>query len=136
MYQALQGNIGLGKAIEYFTSQCLTVSLPLNDTQGYDLVVDFDGVLSRVQVKTSRNKQSSGSFEVLLKRSGGASGKHRIKLFDKTSCDHLFVYTSDGRMYLIPTTAVDSTSSIKVGSKYAEYEVQPRTFGEFAEAAV
>ena len=38
MYQALQGNVGLGKAIEYFTSHSIPVCIPLNDTQKYDLV--------------------------------------------------------------------------------------------------
>jgi DNA gyrase/topoisomerase IV subunit A len=136
VYQALQGNVGLGKAIEYFTSHGLTVSLPLNDTQKYDLVVELDGSLSRVQVKTSRNRKSSGAYEVVLKRSGGASGKHVITPFDNNSCDHLFVYTSDGRMYLIPASKVRSTSSITVGIKYGEYEVRSFDFSEFASKVV
>ena len=32
------GIVGLGKAIEYFTSYNITVALPLNDTQPYDLI--------------------------------------------------------------------------------------------------
>lgn len=31
-FQSLQGNMGLGKAIDFFTSYGLTVSIPLNDT--------------------------------------------------------------------------------------------------------
>lgn len=38
MYQSIQGNLGFGKAIEYFTSYGITVALPLNDTQKYDLI--------------------------------------------------------------------------------------------------
>lgn len=33
-----QGTIGLGKAIAYFTSRGFVVSIPLNDSQDYDLV--------------------------------------------------------------------------------------------------
>jgi hypothetical protein len=54
LYLSLQGNIGLGRAIEYFTSKCIAISLPLNDTQSYDLIADFNGGLQRIQVKEKR----------------------------------------------------------------------------------
>ena len=38
-----QGNVGLGKCISYLTSKAYTVSLPLNDSQSYDLIYD-DGI--------------------------------------------------------------------------------------------
>ena len=37
------GNAGLAMAIAYFGSNGYTVSVPLNDTQDYDLVVDMGG---------------------------------------------------------------------------------------------
>lgn len=132
MYLSLQGNVGLGKAIEYFTSHGLPVSIPLNDTQKYDIVVDFGGKLARVQVKTSRNKQKSGSYEVLLKHCGVSGGRNITTPFDKRGSDYLFIYTGAGKTYLIPTESVDGTSAICVGSKYSEYEVQSRTLDAFS----
>lgn len=41
------GNTGLSMAIAYFGSNGYTVSIPLNDTQDYDLVVDIDGKLKK-----------------------------------------------------------------------------------------
>ena len=38
------GRIGLSMAINYFTCQGYTVSLPMNDTQWYDLVIEKDGI--------------------------------------------------------------------------------------------
>ena len=35
-----KGRIGLSMAINYFTIQGYTISLPLNDTQWYDMVVE------------------------------------------------------------------------------------------------
>ena len=52
MYQSLQGNLGLGKAINFFISEGYIVSIPLNDTQPYDIIVDKDGKLYKVSVKT------------------------------------------------------------------------------------
>ena len=34
------GRIGLSMAINYFTCQGYTVSLPLNDTQWYDMIIE------------------------------------------------------------------------------------------------
>lgn len=48
-----QGEIGFSDAIGWFGRRGLTVSVPLGDAQAYDLIVDLDGKLARVQVKTS-----------------------------------------------------------------------------------
>lgn len=129
-YQSIQGNMGLGKAIEYFTSQGITVALPLNDTQKYDLIADFNGGLQRVSVKTSRFSRTGTSYEVALKNSGGASGKSVIRNFDNTSCDYVFIYTADEKTYLIPSEEIDAKSGITVGNKYTEYIVKAKTLKE------
>lgn len=131
MYQSIQGNFGLGKAIEYFTSHSIPVCIPLNDTQKYDLVVDIDGKLARVSVKTSRFKESKTSYRVELKNSGGSSGKGTIRQFDNTSCDYVFVLTGDNKTYLIPACEIISKNVISVGNKYTEYEVMCKNFDEF-----
>ena len=41
-------------AINYFTCQGYTVSLPLNDTQWYDLVIEKEGILQTVQCKATQ----------------------------------------------------------------------------------
>lgn len=135
MYLSLQGNIGLGKAIEYFTSKCIPISLPLNDTQPYDLIADFNGGLQRIQVKTTRYTETQGkSYAVQLRNCGGnRTGKARAVPFDNTSCDYLFVYTAANKMYLIPSKNIDATNSITVGIKYTEYEVNSDTLEEFLE---
>jgi hypothetical protein len=131
MYQSMQGNVGLGKAIEYFTSHLFTVCLPLNDTQKYDLVVDMDGKLSRVSVKTSRYKKHGNAYYVLLQNCGGASGKGKRRLFDNTSCDYVFVLTGNNKIYLIPSNKILSKSAISIGEKYSEFEVHCKTIDEF-----
>lgn len=40
MKSDLKGNIGLGKAISYFTEQGYIVSLPLTNHQCYDLIIE------------------------------------------------------------------------------------------------
>lgn len=66
-----QGDVGLGLAIGWFTSQGHTVCVPLTDSQDYDLVVDIDGKLQKVQVKTTTYKAPSGAYSVGLSVKGG-----------------------------------------------------------------
>lgn len=132
MYQSMQGNLGLGKAIAYFTSHQIPVAIPLNDTQKYDLIADFDGKLQRISVKTSKYTETNGaSYQVQLKNSGGAGGKGVIRNFDNTSCDYVFIYTVDEKIYLIPSKEITSKSSITVGIKYQEYTVAINSFESF-----
>lgn len=134
VYQSIQGNMGLGKAIEYFTSHGIPIALPLNDTQKYDLIADFNGQLQRVSVKTSRHSNTQGkSYDVALKNCGGSSGKGTIRRFDNTSCDYLFIYTADENLYLIPAKDISASNAIVVGLKYTEYKVSIKTLKEYAQ---
>lgn len=110
-YKSLQGNIGLGRAIAYFTSIGAPVLLPINDTQKYDIAIDSGDYLERVQVKTCSNRKPSGSFEVLLKNCGGSSGVSKNRYFDSESCDLLFILLSDETMLLVPTHEIDAKST-------------------------
>lgn len=134
VYQSIQGNLGLAKAINYFVSHSIPVSIPLNDTQKYDLVADFNGKLQRISVKTSRNTTTGGkTYQVQLRNTGGSSGKSVTRLFDNETVDYLFIYTADDKMYLIPTADLEIVNSITVGLKYTEYLIQEKPFSIFAQ---
>jgi len=134
MYQALQGNLGLAKAIEYFTSMGVTVSIPLNDTQPYDLVADIDGTLSKISVKTSRSTQNNISYNVQLRNTGGGrkNGVRQVP-FNNTTCDYVFIYTLDENTYLIPAKDIKATSGIVVApnNEWSKYLVYIKKFIDF-----
>lgn len=118
-----QGNIGLGQAIAWFIQNQYTVSIPINDSQDYDLVVEKDNKLLSVQVKTSGYKGKSGNYEVGLKSTGGNSGKV-LKTFDKYQIDLLFILCGDGTKYLIPREDITNTSGVTlVEYKYGKYKI-------------
>ena len=122
-YKSHQGNLGLGAAIAYYTSKCITVALPLNDTQGYDLIIDDNG-LKRVQVKTTKYKQAGGEYyTVQLGNTGGSSGKSKIRKFDNNKSDLLFIITIEGDIYEIPTNVITSGRMITLNSKYEIFKV-------------
>jgi len=118
-----QGNIGVSNAITYFTSMCYTVSIPLNDSQDYDLVVDIENILHKVQVKTSNYRGSSGNYEASLKSSGGSSRSIYGRV-GEGNCSLLFILCGNGDKYLLPREIFkDIRSNITLGDKYFEYLV-------------
>lgn len=133
MYQSLQGNLGLGKAIEYFTSKSIPIAIPLNDTQKYDLVADFNGKLQKISVKTSRYTENGISYSVQLRNTGGSSGNNKVRPFDNQSCDYIFIYTAKEELYLIPSNIITAINSINVGPKYEQYKIKINKFEDFLE---
>lgn len=117
-----QGNVGIGAAILYFTKLGNTVCLPLNDSQDYDLVVDINNELFKVQVKTTR-RIVDNKYVVCLKSSGGTKGEiyHTVS---KGNADLLFVLCANEEMYLIPRSIfVNFKTSITFGNKMSSYKL-------------
>ena len=120
-----QGNTGVGFAIAYFTKIGCTVSIPLTDTQDYDLIVDDGTDLLRVQVKTTNSKSKYGFFCLNLRVTGGnRSGIGKSKTFDQCNCDAVFALTSEGSLYYIPKVAISAKTQIKLGKNYEKYKVK------------
>ena len=61
-----KGNTGLGIAIAYYSMNGYTVSIPLNDTQDYDLIVDKNNILKKVQVKATSCKTRYNKYQLSL----------------------------------------------------------------------
>lgn len=97
-----QGNIGMGEAIAYFLRQGTTVSIPINDSQDYDLVADIDGFLCKIQVKTTKYKSPYGIYQVGMRNTGGTSGTVNSRVSDSDNIDYVFCLTEIGDKYLIP----------------------------------
>ena len=116
------GNASLGTAIGYFTNIGCTVSIPLNDTQDYDLLVDFDGIIKKVQVKGTSFKTNYGIYQVSLKSSGGTKGKI-YKTVKDTDVDLVFIATDDGSMYLIPKNKIKNSSTLNLNETYQNYRL-------------
>ena len=116
------GNCGLGIAIGYFSTNGYTVSIPLNDTQYYDLLIDKDNKIKSVQVKYTTCKTKYGNYQVALKSCGGTKGKTYKTVID-TKVDYLFIATDQLDMYLIPIEEVTNKSTLNLCDKYKKYKL-------------
>ncbi len=115
-----KSNTSLGIAIAYYSSNGYTVSIPLNDTQDYDLVVDKDDVLTKVQIKSSACKTKYGNYQIALKSCGGTKGK-MYKTVIETKVDDLFILTEDLKIYIIPIKEITNKSTLTICNKYDKY---------------
>lgn len=118
-----QGAIGVAAAILHFTKLGWSVSLPVSDTQRYDLIFDDGFNLSRVECKTTSYIRN-GKFEVNLATAGGnQSWNGVIKNISSKDSDFVFVYTTAGDCYVIPTDMLDGMGSATLGPKYDRCKV-------------
>jgi len=118
-----KGSIAVGEAIRYFTKNNNSVLVPVSDCDKYDLVIDHDGVLKRIQCKYSDDKEKSGAFIVDLRTFGGYRDKTYHTRYLKGDFDLLFVYCSNGNSYLIPEEKLWGKSQLAIGIKsWNEYK--------------
>lgn len=103
------GRIGLSQAINYFTIQGYTVSLPINDTQWYDLIVEKDGIFATVQCKATMTEDSVIDF----RSTGGTNGSTYDNLLNHP-IDWLFCVNKDLNMWLIPIKELTTNKQIKL----------------------
>jgi hypothetical protein len=101
------GRIGLSMAINYFTCQGYTVSLPLNDTQWYDLIIEKDGVLKTVQCKATQTE----SGEISLRNTGGTKGAVYDNIINHSELDFLFCVNKNLDMWCIPVKDILKTGN-------------------------
>lgn len=117
----LQGNVGIGQAIAYFTAKGYIISIPINDSQNYDLIIDDGNKLNKVQVKTTRYLVSSSSYQVELRTRTHYHGKFYSEKGLGKDIDLVFILCENGDRYLIPRKEIKAETAITVGNKYKKY---------------
>lgn len=90
-----KGDIAVSQAIATFTKFGCDVLLPLTESAAYDVVVDYRGVLYRVQIRYSSEK------DVELRRIHSNAKGYVIKKTKTNAYDWLYVLKPDGNEYLI-----------------------------------
>ena len=103
-----KGNAGLSLGIAYFGANGYTISIPLNDTQWYDFIVEKDGIFSTVQCKFTASKDQA----IDLRSTGGTKGSSYDNVKNHL-IDFLFCANQDGKMWVIPGEVLRKTSNVK-----------------------
>ena len=117
-----KGNTGLGIAIAYYSANGYTVSIPLNDTQDYDLIVDKDNILKKIQVKATSCKTKYNRYQVALKSCGGTKGETYKTVVD-TNIDEVFIVTESLGLFKIPIEVIKNKATLNLCEKYEKYKI-------------
>ena len=120
----IQGSIGLGQAIAYFTKMGYIVSLPLNDSQDYDLIIDIQDILYKVQVKTTTIKSKSGYYQPYIRQTCKNTKRNYTKPGTKLKYDFLFVTTDSFENWFIPKNIIENIkTSFVLNKNFDKYKV-------------
>lgn len=90
-----KGDYAVARAIATFTRIGYDVLLPLTESAAYDLVVEREGVLKRVQVRYTSTR------EVDLRRIHSNSSGYVVKKTKTNAYDWLYVLSSNNNEYLV-----------------------------------
>lgn len=115
-----KGRADLAAAIGYFGIHGYTVSVPLNDTQDYDLIID-NGTLYRVSCKATSQRTKYGVSVVSLRNTGGTQGRVYGRECDK-DIDYVFVLNEAQEMWLLPKDIL-TINTINLGEQYVQYKL-------------
>lgn len=118
-----KGRTGLAMAIGYYGSNGYTVSVPLNDTQDYDLIVDDGACLSKVQVKATSQRTKDGHTVVTVASSGGRGNGKVYKTVKDSDADVMFVVTELAEMYEVPVVDITGRKCFCLGPDRQGYRV-------------
>ena len=111
-----KGRLALTKAIHYYTQQGYIVSIPLNDEQSYDIVIEKDNIFTPVQCKyTGQTARNNDDAYVANLRTIGGNGKVYRRVNEETGL--LFCMRADGICYSIPIENITNTSTIQLVTK-------------------
>ncbi len=88
------------------TRRGMTVAKPYGDSARYDFIVDCDGKLSRVQVKSSRSFRDGG-YEVNI--------RHADQAYRERDFDFLAIYlVPSADWYLIPVRRIAGRQGLRI----------------------
>lgn len=117
----------MGTAVEWFASRGYAVSLPLGQ-EAYDLVVESDVGLKRVQVKTTNKRERNGAWSVQMVRNGydhaarvNAGGRRHRRPYSRSEMDIFFIVTGAKDVYVIPVEVVEGRVGLVLDNKYKNF---------------
>jgi hypothetical protein len=118
----------VGEAIAWFLQRGYVPSMPVEPTR-YDLVVESDAGLKRVQVKSTTTKERGRWVVRIVRMEYGqaesvTNGRRGRTVYRPDEVDLFFVVTSSGEKYLIPIGATSGATSLTLDEKYAAYKVE------------
>ena len=103
-----KGRAGMALGVAYFGANGYTVSIPLNDTQWYDFIVEKDGIFQTVQCTATGSQDGA----ISLKSSGGTKGTTYDNVLNH-EVDLLFCLDQNKNMFVIPVKDIKESGNTR-----------------------
>jgi hypothetical protein len=119
----------IGIAIDWFLARGHCVSIPIEHAAPYDLVVECDEGMKRVQIKTTSHRDSRGNWIVATHRmiydptASAVTGHRRRRGYKENEVDWFFVVTAERTLFLLPIGLVAGKTAITLGHRYAGHRL-------------
>lgn len=110
------GDIGEAIAIADFTKAGAIVSKPLSNNARYDIIIDINGKLFRVQVKTTSSVKED-KMVFATKTTNYVKGEHKSVHYTKEEVDMFYFYCAENDwrgLYLITDEVIPTEMRIRL----------------------
>lgn len=110
------GNIGEALAIAEFSKRGFTVLIPFGQNVPYDIVVDINGKLYKIQCKTTEKVHEDGRMRFNICRTNGFTNSH--KTYSNNEVDFIFLHCIENNFIgLISIDETDGKRDIFIRTK-------------------
>lgn len=109
-----KGNLTELQCLTAFVAEGCGVSIPYGDNSKYDFIVDIDGKLLKIQVKTSSIKDE-GSIKFSCRTTHVNCSGVKNEKYSSDEIDFFATYW-DGQCYLIPITECSTEKTLRFTS--------------------
>ncbi len=107
------GNVGETLALSEFSRRGITVLIPFGQNVPYDLAIEINGILYRIQCKTTEKVHDNCKMRFNICRTNGFTGQH--KPYSKDEIDFLFVHCiENGYIGLVPIEETNNQREIVI----------------------
>ena len=112
-----KGDIGEAKCLAKMVELGVPVSLPFGDNQRYDMVIEWNGRLERVQVKYSSSTENEGSIIFKISSSTNHTTNKHCDTYVGDVEGFLLYNAIDDEVYYLPIETVGSKKTITIRTK-------------------
>ena len=125
MNTKVKGDLAVASAISFFIANGYEVCLPIGDRTDYDLVVEKQNKLSKIQVKYAGLYLSrDNTCRVGLRITGGNQSYNTAKKYSLDAFDYLYVLTARNERYFVPWKDITARNEIYIEhKKYQMYKI-------------
>ena len=107
-----KGNIGEAKCLAKMVELGVPVCLPFGDNERYDMVIEHDGKLEKIQIKYSSQQESEGSILFKTASSTNNTTNKHLSSYENDIDAFLFYNSINDEVYYMPIDIIQNRKTI------------------------